>query len=72
MLVALFKEAMRCFEEAEKIRPPENDDSVLRWNRCLRLLQKLPDVELEQQEASFEDSDLAPVHVIRNTTRATG
>jgi tetratricopeptide (TPR) repeat protein len=72
VLVALFKEAMRYFEEAEKIRPTGNDDSVLRWNRCARLLNKLPEVELEQQEATFEDDDLAPVHVIRSNPRAAG
>jgi tetratricopeptide (TPR) repeat protein len=72
VLVALFKDAMRHFEEAEKIRPPENDDSVLRWNRCVRLLSKLPAVEPEPQEATFEDHDLAPVHVIRRNTRAAG
>src|SRR6267143_5865073 len=42
VLVALFKEAMHYFEEAEKIHPPDNDDAVLRWNRCVRLLQKFP------------------------------
>jgi tetratricopeptide (TPR) repeat protein len=72
VLVALFKDAMRHFEEAEKIRPPENDDSVLRWNRCVRLLSKLPEVEPEPQEATFEDHDLAPVHVLRSSTRAAG
>jgi hypothetical protein len=65
VLIALFKEAMRFFEEAEKIRPPENDDSVLRWNRCARLLQKLPEAEVEQQATTFEDDDLAPAQVIR-------
>src|SRR5215831_11873668 len=47
ILVDLFKEAMGLFEEAEKIAPPGNDDAVLRWNRCVRLLEKLPDVEKE-------------------------
>ncbi|HEY2573231.1 MAG TPA: hypothetical protein VGH65_04150, partial [Verrucomicrobiaceae bacterium] len=27
-------EAMICFEQAEKIRPPGNDDSLLHWNAC--------------------------------------
>lgn len=72
VLVALFKEAMRYFEEAEKIRPPENDDTVLRWNRCVRLLNKLPDGELEIDETGFEDTDIAPVQVIRRTPRAAG
>lgn len=38
-LRVLFEEAMRCFEEAEKIRPKGNDDAILRWNRCVRLLE---------------------------------
>ncbi len=65
ILVSLFKEAMSHFERAEKIHPPENDDAVLRWNRCVRLLEKMPQVELEQQEVTFEDHDAAPVQFIR-------
>jgi tetratricopeptide (TPR) repeat protein len=72
VLVGLFKDAMTHFEEAEKIRPPENDDSVLRWNRCVRLLAKLPESEAASQEAMFEDHDLAPVQAIRSTKRAAG
>src|SRR3982075_971322 len=33
-LAPLFGEAMRCFAEAETIHPPNNDDAILRWNRC--------------------------------------
>src|SRR5258708_21896062 len=59
-LLASFENAMRCFEEAEKIRPQGNDDALLRWNRCLRLLQTLP--ELSQSESdSFEISDAPPI-----------
>jgi tetratricopeptide (TPR) repeat protein len=72
VLSALFKEAMTHFEEAENIRPPENDDSVLRWNRCARLLHELPDADAEPQVPTFEDHDLAPVQAIRNTNRAAG
>ena len=32
----LFREAMRLFEEAERIRPVGNDEAVLRWNTCAR------------------------------------
>ena len=35
-----FDQALRYFSEAERIRPSGNDDSILRWNRCVRLLQK--------------------------------
>jgi len=34
----LLEEAMRLFEQAEKVRPPDNDDAILRWNRCVRLI----------------------------------
>ncbi|HEY1581482.1 MAG TPA: hypothetical protein VGF73_00120 [Chthoniobacterales bacterium] len=33
-------EAMRQFEIAEKIRPPGNDDALLRWNTCARMIAK--------------------------------
>ncbi len=33
-----FREAMRWFEKAEAVRPPENDDALLRWNTCLRMI----------------------------------
>jgi tetratricopeptide (TPR) repeat protein len=68
MLVALFKEAMGHFEEAEKLRPPANDDALLRWNRCARLLQTLPEVEGEP-EVSFQDQDSPPVTEIRRNLR---
>jgi len=34
----LLEEAMHSYEQAERIRPTENDDAILRWNRCARLL----------------------------------
>ena len=33
-----FREAMEWYEKAERIRPPGNDDAVLRWNSCLRTI----------------------------------
>ena len=32
------RDAMRCYEKAEAIRPEENDEALLRWNTCARLL----------------------------------
>jgi tetratricopeptide (TPR) repeat protein len=64
-LVASLHEAMRCFEEAEKIRPPHNDDSVLRWNRCVRLLEKLGHVPVEERHTSLHDDDSAPIEIMR-------
>jgi hypothetical protein len=34
----LLREAMELYEQAEKIRPPGNDDALLRWNACARLI----------------------------------
>jgi hypothetical protein len=62
-VTVLFQEAMRYFENAEKVRPPKNDDAILRWNRCVRLLEKLPKVEWPEPHHAFEDHDTAPVQV---------
>jgi hypothetical protein len=39
-----FREAMRFYEKAEKLRPPANDDAILRWNSCARMIMNHPDV----------------------------
>ncbi len=61
ILLPLVEEAMRCFAEAEKIRPSGNDDSILRWNRCVRLLESRPDFRLEREPAAFHPDDSSPV-----------
>jgi tetratricopeptide (TPR) repeat protein len=55
----LFERALQCFGEAEKIRPAHNDDAILRWNRCVRLLQS-PTLAWEEQLASFDADDTPP------------
>jgi hypothetical protein len=32
------RDAMSWYERAEAIRPPGNDDAILRWNTCARLI----------------------------------
>ena len=32
------RDAMECYEKAEELRPPNNDDPLLRWNACARLI----------------------------------
>lgn len=44
------REAMRHYEEADAIRPQGNEDAVLRWNACLRILRR----------RGLEASDTAP------------
>jgi tetratricopeptide (TPR) repeat protein len=60
-LLASFEQAMRCFEEAEKIRPEGNDDAQLRWNRCLRLLQSIPELARERESTELEINDTPPI-----------
>jgi tetratricopeptide (TPR) repeat protein len=55
----LVERALECFAEAEKIRPAGNDDAILRWNRCVRLLQT-PSLVWEEQLASYEADDAPP------------
>jgi hypothetical protein len=38
-------EAMTCYEQAESMRPPGDDDAILRWNTCARLLNQTPNIE---------------------------
>ena len=34
------QEALRWYEKAEARRPPGNDESILRWNTCVRMLNR--------------------------------
>ena len=36
----LFRQAMDWFEKAEAIRPDGNDDVILRWNGCARIIMR--------------------------------
>lgn len=38
------RDAMDCYERAAAIRPVGNDDALLRWNTCVRVLDRHPDV----------------------------
>ncbi|MGZ4985436.1 MAG: hypothetical protein ACXWBM_04060 [Chthoniobacterales bacterium] len=52
----LLHEAMDCYEKAEAIRPPGNDDPILRWNTCARLVEqnKLVPRHEENIEPAFD------------------
>ncbi len=45
-----FQEAMNWFEKAEKVRPPGNDDALLRWNTCARIIERNKLVKPEEEE----------------------
>jgi tetratricopeptide (TPR) repeat protein len=49
------QQAMASYEKAEAVRPPQNDDAVLRWNTCVRMIQKhgLKPAEADSDEPSL-------------------
>jgi len=55
-LLVLLEEAMRCYAEAEKIRPVGNDDAILRWNRCVRIIHARAESDW-QREVEIEMGD---------------
>lgn len=52
-----FRKAMTQFEEAEKIKPADDDSALLRWNTCARLLTRVPQTMAESavHEMHFGD-----------------
>lgn len=60
-LLPLFEEAMRYFAAAEKIRPAGNDDAILRWNRCARILQSRMGSEWTKELEPLDASEGPPV-----------
>jgi len=67
--VPLFEDAMKHFDAAEKIKPTDNEEAVLRWNRCVRLLQTVPQASREES-VSLEDDDTAPLEFARRSAKA--
>jgi hypothetical protein len=49
----LFADAMSCYDRAEALRPPGNDDAILRWNTCARYLTRHPEI-VPRPEDAFE------------------
>jgi len=45
-----FWDAMRCYEQAEALRPPGNDDAILRWNTCARTLMRHQEIRPQPEE----------------------
>jgi hypothetical protein len=60
-LIVLFEDALTWFERAEQIRPAGNDESILRWNRCARILNGLSVSDREREHAHFEPTDSPPL-----------
>jgi hypothetical protein len=46
-----FVQAMQCYEKAIELRLPGNDDAILRWNTCARILMRNPNLRPKPDEA---------------------
>jgi len=46
------REAMASYERAEAVRPANNDDALLRWNACARLIMQDSHLEAAREERS--------------------
>jgi len=52
----LLREAMTWYEKAEALRPAGNDDAILRWNTCVRILSRLTTASASREyEAVLDD-----------------
>lgn len=47
-----FRDAMKQYERAETLAPPANDDALLRWNSCARMIMNHPDVAPTEEIAT--------------------
>ena len=50
MAYGWFRKAMHSYEIAIELGPPQNDDAVLRWNTCARIIMQNPEVKPEPQD----------------------
>ena len=67
-----YREAMRCYEQAEKLSTPDAPDAVLRWNTCVRFLQQHQQVESQPDEVrdiENEFTDDVPIFTRPSPTR---
>ncbi len=46
-----FREAMDWYEKAEQLRPAGNDESILRWNTCARIMSRNSSIRPSRAEA---------------------
>lgn len=51
------RDAMSCYERAESLRPEGNDEALLRWNTCARILMTVPASEPDVPEFNAVQSE---------------
>jgi hypothetical protein len=52
-----FREAMDWYEKAEAARPPGNDEAILRWNTCARILARDEHIRPRVEEPATPGSE---------------
>ena len=57
MAYHLLREAMAWYEQAEARRPPGNDEAILRWNTCARILARDEHIRPRLEEAASPGSE---------------
>jgi tetratricopeptide (TPR) repeat protein len=61
MVTPLFEKALDYFAQAEAIRPRGNDDAILRWNRCVRILQGRLGSDWQKLMETIDAGDSPPI-----------
>ena len=49
-----FLEAMAYYQKAMALSPPGNDDAILRWNACVRFMERNPSLKSHPEDPSEE------------------
>ena len=49
-----YRRAMEHYEKAEELSPEGNDDAILRWNTCARIITRYPEIKPEPEEIRHE------------------
>lgn len=56
----LFEQSLAFYEEAESLRPPGNDDPILRWNSVVRILRAHPEYAGTSARPEFDPGGDSP------------
>ena len=49
-----YEKALAAYEKAESLRRPGNDEAILRWNACVRVMERHPSIEPDQLDSAPE------------------
>lgn len=49
------RQAMHCYEKAEVIHPPGNDEAILRWNACARIIKRISHEHRDRSETTQDE-----------------